>query len=154
MNLASISSKPILSFVLATVLSCAALPHTALATESVQSRIEALIPELEAYIAGGMKDFDLPGLAIGIVADDKLVYAKGFGAQSKGGAPVDTKTVFQIGSTTKAFLAATMAIAVDKSKMKWDDRVVFAAFEMGAEGKLSQLRLSFDDGQAYVFRRE
>ena len=124
MNLASISSKSILSLVLATALSCAALPHTALATESVQSRIEALIPELEAYIASGMKDFDLPGLAIGIVADDKLVYAKGFGAQSKGGAPVDTKTVFQIGSTTKAFLAATMAIAVDKSKMKWDDRVI------------------------------
>ncbi|MGI8853078.1 MAG: hypothetical protein ACR2GC_07295 [Methyloceanibacter sp.] len=30
----------------------------------------------------------------------------------------------------------------------------FAAFEMGADGKLSQLRLSFDDGQAYVFSRE
>ena len=46
--------------------------------------------------------FDLPGLAIGIVADDRLVYAKGFGVRRKGGEPVDTETVFQIGSTTKA----------------------------------------------------
>jgi hypothetical protein len=30
----------------------------------------------------------------------------------------------------------------------------FAAFDMGADGKLSLLRLSFDDGQAYVFSRE
>jgi CubicO group peptidase (beta-lactamase class C family) len=38
--------------------------------------------------------------------------------------PVDTRTVFQIGSTTKAFLAATMAIMVDRGKLRWDDRVV------------------------------
>ena len=44
--------------------------------------------------------------------------------RSKGGKPVDTRTVFQIGSTTKAFLATTMAIGVDRGKFKWDDRVV------------------------------
>jgi CubicO group peptidase (beta-lactamase class C family) len=45
-----------------------------------------------------MKAFDVPGLAMGIVAGDKLVYAKGFGVGSKtGGVPVDTHTVFQIG---------------------------------------------------------
>ena len=41
-----------------------------------------------------------------------------------GGAPVDTRTVFQIGSTTKAFLATTLAIMVDRGKLRWDDRVV------------------------------
>ena len=72
-----------------------------------------------------MKAFDVPGLAIGIVADDRLVYAKGFGVRSKaGGAPVDSRTVFQIGSTTKAFLTTTMAIMVDRGKLRWDDRVV------------------------------
>jgi CubicO group peptidase (beta-lactamase class C family) len=71
-----------------------------------------------------MKGFDVPGLAIGIVTGDKLIYAKGFGVRSKGGAPVDTQTIFQIGSTTKAFLAATMAIAVDRRKLHWDDHVV------------------------------
>jgi CubicO group peptidase (beta-lactamase class C family) len=38
--------------------------------------------------------------------------------------PADTRTVFQIGSTTKAFLAMTMAIAVDRGKIRWDDRIV------------------------------
>ena len=42
----------------------------------------------------------------------------------KGGEPVDPGTVFQIGSTTKAFLATTMAIAVDRGGLAWDDRVV------------------------------
>ena len=50
---------------------------------------------------------------------------KGFGVRSKtGGEPVDTRTVFQIGSTTKAFLATTLAIMVDRDKLRWDDRVV------------------------------
>jgi CubicO group peptidase (beta-lactamase class C family) len=123
-NFLPLRTKPILSLVLATALICAAWHTPSRATESMQERIEALIPKLEAYIDSGMKDFDLPGLAIGIVADDKLVYAKGFGVRAKGGASVDTKTVFQIGSATKAFLATTMAIAVDKGKMKWDDRVI------------------------------
>ena len=65
-----------------------------------------------------------PEFAVGIVANDKLIYAKGFGSRSKGGAPVDTQTIFQIGSATKAFLSATMAIAVDKGKLHWDDRVI------------------------------
>jgi len=91
----------------------------------MEARISALIPDLEAYIQRGMKAYDVPGVAIGIVTGDRLVYAKGFGVRSKsGGAPVDPRTVFQIGSLTKAFLAATMAIMVDRGKLNWDDRVV------------------------------
>jgi hypothetical protein len=78
---------------------------------AIEKRIQELIPSLEGYIATGMKAFDVPGLAIGIVAGDKLIYAKGFGGRRKGGGElVDARTVFQIGSTTKAFLAASMAI--------------------------------------------
>ena len=99
-------------------------PSLAAAEETMEARIEALEPKLEAYIASGMKAFDDPGLAIGIVTGDKLVYAKGFGVGRKGGAPVDPDTIFQIGSTTKAFLATTLAIGVDRKLFKWDDRVV------------------------------
>jgi CubicO group peptidase (beta-lactamase class C family) len=91
----------------------------------VENRIQGLIPRLETYIQEGMKAFDVPGAAVGIVANDRLVYGKGFGARSKdGGSSVDTRTVFQIGSTTKAFLATTMAIMVDRGKLRWDDRIV------------------------------
>jgi CubicO group peptidase (beta-lactamase class C family) len=91
----------------------------------MKARIEALIPDLESYIASGMKAFDVPGLAIGIVSGDRLVYAKGFGVRGKSNAePVDSRTVFQIGSPTKGFLATTMAMMVDRGKLNWDDRIV------------------------------
>ncbi len=91
----------------------------------MEARIQALEPELEPYVTAGMKAFDMPGLAIGIVSGDRLVYARGFGVRSKAkGGTVGTRTVFQIGSTTKAFLAATLAIAVDRGKLHWDDRIV------------------------------
>ena len=117
-----------LSIVVAVSLS---LPNTAKAAEpskteaTMEGRVQALIPDIEAYITSGMKGFDIPGLAIGIVANDRLIYAKGFGVRSKSNRqPVDTHTIFQIGSNTKAFLTATMAIMVDRGKLRWDDRVV------------------------------
>lgn len=94
------------------------------ADAAMDAAIEALVPDLEAYIAKGMADFDDPGLAIGIVSGGRLVWSQGFGTASKGGAAVDADTIFQIGSTTKAFLATTIAIAVDEGRLAWDDRVV------------------------------
>src|SRR3984957_14294656 len=93
--------------------------------QPVVDRVTALVPSLEAYLEQGMRTFDSPGLAIGIVADNRLVYSKGFGVRSKSAtAPVDTRTLFQIGSTTKAFLAATIALMVDRGKLHWDDRII------------------------------
>jgi CubicO group peptidase (beta-lactamase class C family) len=106
----------------------AASAHSAFAAQDDKAAMErqvlSVVPAIEDYIAANMKAFDVPGLAIGIVVGDKVVYAKGFGVRRKGGEPVDTRTVFQIGSTSKAFLATTMAIAVDHGKLHWDDRVV------------------------------
>jgi CubicO group peptidase (beta-lactamase class C family) len=120
-----------LRLLMAAVLSSVYLPNVTLAEESsksavpMEARVRALIPDLEVYIQSGMQAFDAPGLVIGIVTGDRLVYAKGFGVSSKAaGAPVDSRTVFQIGSATKAFLATTIAIAVDRGKLHWDDRVV------------------------------
>src|SRR5712672_1370977 len=106
-------------------------PNTAKAAEpsntkaTMEGRIQELIPDIEACVVNGMKGFDIPGVAIGIVANDRLVYAKGFGVRSKSNRlPVDTRTIFQIGSNAKAFLAVTEAIMVDRGKLRWDDRVV------------------------------
>jgi CubicO group peptidase (beta-lactamase class C family) len=112
-------------FLFAAALGGILLPNSALAQEPpkpalrMQDCIKALIPELEAYIQSGMKAFDVPGLAIGIVTGDRLVNAKGFGVRSEsGGVPVDSRTVFQIGSLAKAFLATTIAIAVDRGNLR------------------------------------
>jgi len=65
------------------------------ADTQIQSAIEAVRPEAESYIAAGMQKLDLPGLAIGIVTGDELVYSKGFGVRRKsGGSAVDLHTVF------------------------------------------------------------
>ena len=120
-----------LSFLTIAALASFDLQNVALAAEQsktgapIEDRVQTLIPEFETYIASGMKAFDVPGLAIGIVIGDKLVYAKGFGVRSKTSSVlVDSRTIFQIGSTTKAFLATTLAIMVDRGKLRWDDRVV------------------------------
>lgn len=95
--------------------------------------VERLVPEIEAYVAKAMKAWKAPGVAVGIVAGDKLVYAKGFGVKQVGSnEPVDADTLFQIGSTTKAFLGATEALLVDQGKLKWTDKVIdhYPQFQM------------------------
>ncbi len=77
---------------------------------------------LDEYINKAIRDWEVPGLAIAIVKDDKVVYAKGFGVKKFGEpALVDERTVFAIGSSSKAFTAASIAILVDEGKLKWDD---------------------------------
>src|SRR4029450_1495667 len=45
---------------------------------TIEGRVQELIPDIESYITSGMKGFDIPGLAMGIVANNRLMYAKGF----------------------------------------------------------------------------
>ena len=80
-----------------------------------------------------MKTFDVPGMAIAIVKDGKVVMAKGYGVRKMGEtAPVDENTLFGIGSNTKAFTTAALATLVDEGKISWDDKVYerLPGFEM------------------------
>ena len=80
--------------------------------------------DLDAYVARDMKAFDVPGIAITIVKDGKVVLAKGYGVKKLGeAAPVDENTLFGIGSNTKAFTSAALASLVDAGKISWDDKV-------------------------------
>ena len=85
---------------------------------------EAPPPELsglDAYIVKSMTDWKVPGLAIAVVKDDKLVWANGFGLRNLGdGKKVDADTLFGIGSNTKAFTAAALGTLVDEGKLRWD----------------------------------
>jgi len=76
---------------------------------------------LDAYITRAIHDWEVPGLAIAIVKDDSVVYAKGFGVRELGRAePVDEHTVFLAASTTKGFTVAAMAMLVDSGLVRWD----------------------------------
>ena len=79
---------------------------------------------LEADVTRVMKTFDVPGIAIAIVKDGKVVATQGFGVRKLGqGAPVDSKTLFEIASNSKAFTAAALAMLVDDGTLAWDDPV-------------------------------
>lgn len=92
---------------------------------SGEERIKEVLPAFEKYANDSMKELEVPGMAIGIVYGDKLVYAKGFGVRKLGGTdPVTPDTIFQIGSCSKAFGSALLAMQVDQGKLKWNDRVI------------------------------
>ena len=72
-----------------------------------------------------MADWRIPGMAVAVVKDGQVVFSEGLGVRELGKpAPVDTHTLFAIGSTTKAMTAALMAILVDEKKVEWNDAVV------------------------------
>jgi CubicO group peptidase (beta-lactamase class C family) len=79
------------------------------------------IKDFDAYAAKAMKDWKVPGMAIAIVRNDSVVFARGYGVRKLDeAAAVDPHTVFAIGSSSKAFTSAAVAMLVDDGKMKWD----------------------------------
>jgi CubicO group peptidase (beta-lactamase class C family) len=82
-------------------------------------------PSIDEIAEKTLKTFDVPGVAVGVVKEGKLVFAKGYGVRKLGeSAPVTPETLFGIASHTKAFTTAALAILVDEGKLKWDDPVV------------------------------
>lgn len=93
-------------------------------TLPASAQTDAKAAEFDAYVAQAVKDWMAPGLAIAVVKDGKIVFAKGYGVREIGKpAAVDTSTVFAIASTTKAMTAAAIGMLVDEGKVKWDDPV-------------------------------
>ena len=87
--------------------------------------LQATLPaDLDVYVASSMKTFDVPGMAVAVVKDGKVLVAKGYGVRKLGDpTPVDEFTMFGIGSNTKAFTTAALATLVDEGKLSWDDPV-------------------------------
>ena len=97
---------------------------SALVLLAAPARAQAPFPEFDRYVSEAMALWKVPGLAVAIVKDDKVVYAKGYGVRTLGSAePVDERTIFAIGSSSKAFTAAAVGMLVDAKKLNWDDAV-------------------------------
>ena len=102
-----------------------ALAVAFLLAPALRAQAAAPAARVDAYIANAVRAWKEPGLAIAVVKDDKVVFAKGYGVRKLGdAAPVDENTVFAIGSLTKAFTAAAAGMLVDEGKLHWDDRVI------------------------------
>lgn len=96
---------------------------TALA--SVTVALAAPPPDFDARVDQAIREHGVPGMAIAIVEQGKIVHAKGYGVRKLGEPDaVDADTIFPTGSTGKAFTAAALAILVDEGKLGWDDKVI------------------------------
>src|SRR5216683_2608789 len=79
---------------------------------------------IDTIIENALKFWHVPGVAIGIVRNDEVIYLKGHGVKELGKKdPVTPDTVFPLASCTKAFTTTAMAILVHEGKMAWDDPV-------------------------------
>ena len=81
--------------------------------------------KIDDVIKASMARFDVPGMAVAIVENDKVIFAKGFGVTNLDtNKKVNKDTLFGIASNTKAFTTAALAKLVDEGKLSWDDRVI------------------------------
>jgi CubicO group peptidase (beta-lactamase class C family) len=80
---------------------------------------------IDTTVVASMKAFDVPGMAVAVVKDGRVVSAKGYGVKTLGQpAPVDDQTLFGIASNTKVFTAAALGTLVDEGKLTWNARVI------------------------------
>ncbi|MEO8440419.1 MAG: serine hydrolase [Spartobacteria bacterium] len=88
-------------------------------------QVDKAVRELDALAAKQIQGQTVPGLAIAVVFQDKVVYAKGFGVRDVNGkAPVNADTVFQLASLSKPVGATVLSSLVGEDKITWDSRLV------------------------------
>jgi CubicO group peptidase (beta-lactamase class C family) len=105
-----------------------ALVGAAMNVATAQRAPERTSPDWAAfdkYVAQAARDWKTAGMAIAVVKDDSLVFARGYGLREMGTTNrVDEHTRFAIGSTTKAMTSMGLAMLVDEGKLRFDDRIV------------------------------
>jgi CubicO group peptidase (beta-lactamase class C family) len=105
-------------------LSAAAILVAALAAPSLAAQNNPLAG-FDGYVEQSLKLWRVPGIAIAVVRADSIVLLRGYGVRQVGRTePVTPRTMFEIGSTTKAFSSAILAMLVDDGKLGWDDPVI------------------------------
>jgi len=95
-------------------------------TINVNAKPQAITPsEIDQLATKTLQTFDVPGIAIAIIKDGQMIFAKGYGVRSLAtGQPVDENTLFGIASNTKAFTTTALGMLVDEGKLRWDDKVI------------------------------
>lgn len=104
----------------------------------------------DSYIERVRADWKYAGVALAVVSGDEVIYAHGFGVRELGKtAPITADTLFEIGSTSKAFTTAALGILVDEGKMgaadhDWSNDYLtrLQATQRAARKEADELRLS------------
>ncbi|MBY0433747.1 MAG: serine hydrolase [Cyclobacteriaceae bacterium] len=96
-----------------------------IAQKKTTTDLDKQIQSFDAYVENGRNQWNVPGLAVAVVKDGKVIFKKGYGVRELGKTdPVTTETQFACASTTKAMTAVCMGMLVDEGKVKWDDAVI------------------------------
>ena len=97
----------------------------AAAAANADSPLPEQLQDFDAYVESVRKQFEVPGIAVAIVKDGRIVLERGYGLRELGKPePVDAHTLFAIASNTKAFTAASLSMLADEGKLSLDDRVI------------------------------
>lgn len=90
-----------------------------------ESKVLAAIEKFKPILAKALRDSGVPGVAVGVVFDDRLIWSAGYGVRQIGGhEPVDANTVFQLASVSKPIGATLIARLVGEKRLRWDDPIV------------------------------
>jgi CubicO group peptidase (beta-lactamase class C family) len=94
------------------------------AARSQASDVTAKLSGFDSYMEQVLKDWNTPGIGVGIVVNDKLVFAKGYGYRDyEKKFPFTPTTLFQIASNSKLFTAVSVGMLVEEGKLNWDKPV-------------------------------
>src|ERR1700712_3504885 len=97
---------------------------TSLANAQTIDRSKFVKDSLDGYVNRALTNWRIPGVAVCIVKDGKVVMMKGYGIKELGlNNKVDENTLFMIGSNTKAFTATALAMLQYQKKLSLDDKV-------------------------------
>jgi CubicO group peptidase (beta-lactamase class C family) len=103
---------------------------------------EKRIADLTAFIEKGQQELGVPGVAIGLVQDGKVIFAGGFGAREIGSdTKPDADTLFIIASNTKALTTLMLAKLVEEGKFTWETPVtqLLPSFRLGSADTTSRV---------------
>ena len=91
---------------------------------ALQTQAQLSSVSIDSLVEATIKTFEVPGIAVAVVKDGKVIHSKGYGVRSlANNLPVDENTLFGIASNSKAFTSAALGMLVDEGKVKWDDKV-------------------------------
>jgi CubicO group peptidase (beta-lactamase class C family) len=94
-------------------------------TQVTRSQVLKVVEQIEEFVIQAQKKSHVPGLAIGIVFQDEVLYLKGFGVREEGKLdPVDQDTVFQLASLSKPITSTILAAVVSDGQIRWQHPIV------------------------------
>ncbi|KRB07215.1 serine hydrolase [Lysobacter sp. Root690] len=100
-------------------------PATTETSIAPEQALPEQLQDFDAYVDAVRKQFEVPGIAVAIVKDGRIVLERGYGLRELGKPEaVDAHTLFAIASNTKAFTSASLSMLADDGKLSLDDRVI------------------------------